>query len=123
MIEWLCNTFGFEKNAVYTGDNGVVQHAQLTFGHGMIMLGSVDNETAWGKLITQPDEIGGKQTQACYVIVADCAAHYQHAKNAGAQIVGELESKDYGGSGYSCRDPEGYVWSFGDYDPWAEGQG
>ncbi|MEO6969016.1 MAG: VOC family protein [Rhodanobacteraceae bacterium] len=119
MIDWLCKAFGFEKNAVYADEKAVVQHAQLTFGNGMIMLGSVDNETAWGKRVVQPDEIGGKQTQACYVIVAGCASHYAQAKAAGAEIVDELETKDYGGSGYSCRDPEGHLWSFGDYDPWA----
>lgn len=121
MIDWLCSAFGFEKHAVYA-DGKVVQHAQLTFGNGMIMLGSVDNGSASGKRMVQPDEIGGRETQSSYVIVADCAAHYARAKDAGAQIVDELETKDYGGSGYSCRDPEGYLWSFGDYDPWAEGQ-
>ena len=45
---------------------------------------------------------------------------YAQAKAAGAEIVDELEPKDYGGSGYSARDPEGHLWSFGDYDPWAE---
>lgn len=29
-------------------------------------------------------------------------------------------ARDYGGTGYSARDPEGNVWSFGDYDPWAD---
>ncbi len=118
-IEWLCRAFGFEKHAVYA-DGNVVHHAQLAFGNGMIMLGSADNESAWGKRIAQPQEIGGRETQACYVIVADCAAHYARAKAAGAQIVDELETKDYGGSGYSARDLEGHLWSFGDYDPWAE---
>ncbi|HJP96999.1 MAG TPA: VOC family protein [Rhodanobacteraceae bacterium] len=119
MIDWLSEAFGFEKHAVYA-DGDMVQHAQLAFGNGMIMLGSVDNTSAWGERIAQPDEIGGRETQACYVVVADCAAHYARAKAAGAEIVDELEAKDYGGSGYSCRDPEGHLWSFGDYDPWAE---
>ncbi len=119
MIDWLCKAFGFEKHAVYA-DGDVVQHAQLTFGHGMIMLGSVDNASAWGKHVAQPEEIGGRETQSCCVIVADCAAHYAQAKAAGAEIVDELETKDYGGSGYGCRDPEGHLWWFGDYDPWAE---
>ncbi|HEX5354094.1 MAG TPA: VOC family protein [Rhodanobacteraceae bacterium] len=121
MIDWLCKAFGFEKHAVYA-DGDVVQHAQLTFGNGMIMLGSVDNGSVWGKRIAQPDEIGRRETQACYVIVADCAAHYALAKAAGAGIVDELETRDYGGSGYSCRDPEGHLWSFGDYDPWVYSQ-
>lgn len=119
MIEWLCKAFGFEKHAVYA-DGDVVQHAQLAFGNGMIMLGSVDNGTAWGRRIVQPDEIGRRETQACYVVVADCAAHCAQAKAAGAEIVDDLETRDYGGSGYSARDPEGHLWSFGDYDPWAE---
>jgi uncharacterized glyoxalase superfamily protein PhnB len=38
---------------------------------------------------------------------------------AGADIFFEPEDQDYGGRVYSARDPEGYVWSFGSYDPWA----
>lgn len=121
-IEWLCKAFGFEKHAVYA-EGDIVHHAQLAFGNGMVMLGSTDNRSAWGKRMVQPDEIGGRQTQACYVVVSDCAAHYARARAAGAQIVDELEAKDYGGSGYSCRDPEGHLWSFGDYDPWADHSG
>jgi uncharacterized glyoxalase superfamily protein PhnB len=119
MIDWLCNAFGFEKQAVYA-DGNIVQHAQLTFGKGMIMLGSVANESAWGERIAQPDEIGGREIQCRCLIVADCAAHYARAKAAGAEIVDELETKEYGGSGYGCRDPEGHLWWFGDYDPWEE---
>ena len=38
---------------------------------------------------------------------------------AGAEIVIEIKDEDYGGRDYSCRDPEGHVWNFGSYDPWA----
>ncbi|MGI9286568.1 MAG: VOC family protein, partial [Pseudomonadales bacterium] len=31
-----------------------------------------------------------------------------------------VEDQDYGGRLYSCRDPEGYLWNFGSYDPWVE---
>jgi|SRR5688572_5873595 uncharacterized glyoxalase superfamily protein PhnB len=117
-IDWLCQAFGFEKQAVYADDKGVVQHAQLVFGNGMIMLGSVANQGAWGERIAQPDEIGGRETQSPCVIVADCEAHYQRAKAAGAVIVDELKQQDYGGAGYSCRDIEGHLWWFGSYDPW-----
>jgi uncharacterized glyoxalase superfamily protein PhnB len=84
----------------------------------MIMLGSVDHASAWGKRIVQPDEIGGRETQCASVIVADAHAHYARAKSAGAVIVDELETKEYGGAGYSCRDLEGHLWWFGTYDPW-----
>ena len=117
-IDWLCNAFGFEKHAVYADDKGTVHHAQLTYGNGMVMLGSVDHGSEWGKRIVQPDEIGMRETQAPCVIVSDADAHYARAKAAGAQIVDEPASPDYGGRGYSCRDLEGHLWYFGSYDPW-----
>jgi uncharacterized glyoxalase superfamily protein PhnB len=118
-IDWLCRAFGFEKNAVYADDDGIVQHAQLVFGNGMIMLGSTANASEWGKRIAQPREMGGRETQCPCVIVEDCRAHYERAKAAGAEIIDELEQKDYGGAGYSCSDLEGHLWWFGSYDPWA----
>ena len=122
MIDWLCGAFGFEKNAVYDGPNGVVMHAQLTFGNGMIMIGSVDNGTASTTRYIQPDEVGDRETQAAYIVTADCDALYARAKAAGAKIIDELTEKDYGGKGFACSDPEGHIWSFGGYDPWEQHQ-
>jgi uncharacterized glyoxalase superfamily protein PhnB len=119
-IEWLCKAFGFEKQAVYENEDGGVEHAQLTFGSGMVMLGEVrDNE--FGQHIAQPDEISGRETQCACVIVSNCKSHYQQAKAAGAVIVDDYAEKDYGGAGYSCHDPEGHLWYFGSYDPWQPG--
>jgi uncharacterized glyoxalase superfamily protein PhnB len=116
-ITWLCQTFGFEKQLVVPNEDGTIAHAQLSFGNGMIMLGSVlDN--AFGRLIKQPDEIGGAETQTAYVIVSDADLIYERAKAAGAEIVAEIEDEDYGGRGFSCRDLEGHIWNFGTYDPW-----
>lgn len=118
-IEWLCAAFGFEKQAVYPNDDGTIAHAQLSFGNGMIMLGSVlKKETEWGSLIKQPDEIGGAETQSAYVIVSDADTVYARAKAAGAKMIVEIKDEDYGGRGFSCYDLEGHLWSFGTYDPW-----
>src|SRR4051794_10824376 len=54
-IEWLCRALGFEQRVVYAGEDGVVHHAQLTFGNGVIMAGSVDNTNEWGRRIAHPD--------------------------------------------------------------------
>lgn len=119
-IDWLCKAFGFMKHAVYENEQGGVEHAQLTYGHGMVMLGEVrDND--FGRHIAQPDEIGGRETQCACVTVTDCKAHYLQAKAAGAVIVDDYSEKDYGGAGYSCHDPEGHLWYFGSYDPWQPG--
>lgn len=118
-IEWLCSTFGFEKNAVYPNEDGTIAHAQLSFGNGMVMLGSVlKTETPWGQQIKQPDEIGGYETQAAYIVVNDADLVYNRAKAAGAKIAIEIKDEDYGGRGFACYDLEGHLWSFGTYDPW-----
>ena len=118
-ITWLCSAFGFEAHAVHANPDGSIAHAQLTFGNGMIMLGSVSNvDTEWGRLIKQPDEVGGAETQSAYLIVTDADAVYARAKAAGALIVLDIKDEDYGGRGFSCRDPEGHLWNFGSYDPW-----
>lgn len=118
-IEWLCDVFGFEKKLVVPNDDGGIAHAQLTFGNGMIMLGSVI-ETEFGKYIKQPDEINGAETQSVYIVVSDADAIYQRAKDAGAEIVMDIKDQDYGGRGFSCRDLEGHIWNFGTYDPWED---
>jgi uncharacterized glyoxalase superfamily protein PhnB len=117
-IEWFCKAFGSEKHLVVPGENGTVAHAQLTFGNGMIMLGSA-REDEFGQWVKPPTEIGGIGTQSAYVIVEDADAHCARAKAAGAEIVMEVEDQDYGGRLYSCLDPQGHLWSFGTYDPWS----
>lgn len=118
-IEWLCQTFGFEKQLIVPNDDGTIAHAQLSFGNGMIMLGSVlEKETEFGRLIKQPDEIGGFETQSAYVVVSDADEIYRRAKAAGAEIVIEIKDEDYGGRVFSCRDLEGHLWNIGTYDPW-----
>jgi len=116
-IEWLCKAFGFEKMLVVPEGKDRIAHAQLSFGNGMIMLGSV-SDNAYGRLLKQPDEIGGAQTQTVYAIVTDPDAVYVQAKAAGAEIVIDIKDEEYGGRGFTGRDPEGHVWTFGSYDPW-----
>lgn len=116
-IDWLCAAFGFSRHAVHENQRGSIEHAQLTYGNGMIMLAEVRDD-AFGKQLAQPNEICGRETQCACVIVTDCKTHYEHAKAAGAQIVDDYAEMNYGGAGYSCRDPEGHLWYFGSYDPW-----
>jgi uncharacterized glyoxalase superfamily protein PhnB len=117
-IEWLCRVFGFEKHAVYPGPDNTIAHAELTLGDGMIMLGSVTNNSTMSNLIKQPDEIGGAETQSSNLIVEDADAICARAKAAGAEIVFDIEDKPYGGRGFTCRDLEGRIWNVGTYDPW-----
>lgn len=118
-LEWLCTAFGFEKRMVVPGEGDMIAHAQLVFGNGMIMLGSARDDE-FGTLQRPPSEKDAPVTQSPYIIVHDVDAHYERAVAAGAEIVMPLRDEDYGGRDYSCRDPEGYLWNFGTYDPWQD---
>jgi uncharacterized glyoxalase superfamily protein PhnB len=115
--DWLCTAFGFEKQTVLTDDSGAPLYAQLTFGRALLMLAPV-GDSPIEKFMKQPDEIGGAETQSCYIVVDDADAHNARAKAAGADIVLDVEDDSFGGRGYTCRDPEGHIWTFGTYDPW-----
>lgn len=118
-IDWLVRAFGFEKKAVYLGaDNKTVAHAELTLGSGMIMLGSVDNGGELGSHMVQPNEVGLRNTQGIYLVVPDADAVYATAKDAGATIILDIRDMGYGGRAFTCRDPEGHLFSIGTYDPW-----
>ena len=119
-IDWLCCTFGFKQHLVVPSADGSIAHAQLSFGNGMIMLSSVQKEaTEFGRLMKQPDELGGACTQSIYVVVTDADLVYLQAKAGEAKIAVDIRNEDYGGRGFSCYDLEGHLWSFGSYDPWA----
>jgi uncharacterized glyoxalase superfamily protein PhnB len=117
-IEWLKSVLGFTEHAVYRNADGVVEHAELLFGNGMLMVGTYGlnkQAAAWNCL---PSEIGGKVTGGSYLIVKDCTPIWERAQAAGAEVLLPLRVMDYGGQAFTLRDPEGHVWSLGEYDPW-----
>ena len=115
-IEWLCRAFGFSPHLVVPDERGGIAHAQLTLGNGMIMLGSVRPPEEYDGLIKTPEEVG-VNTQAPYIVINEIDDHYRQAVSAGAEIVYELADQDHGGRLYTARDPEGYLWNFGSYNP------
>jgi uncharacterized glyoxalase superfamily protein PhnB len=117
-IEWLCTALGFDKRAFYMGEGKSVMHAELTFGNGMIMLGSASVCTEFSKYSAMPDELAGRETRSVSLMVSNCDAAYAQAKAAGAEIVFDLVEKEYGGKAFTCRDAEGHLWQVGDYNPW-----
>ncbi|MBM7060433.1 VOC family protein [Pseudomonas sp. UL073] len=118
-IAWLQSTFGFSEHLVVPNDQGGIAHAQLCCGNGMLMLGSANAQSEYGRLMRQPQQAGGN-TQSIYVVIERVDALYARAKAAGAEIVIEVRDEDYGGRGFSCRDLEGHLWNFGSYDPWED---
>ncbi len=118
MIEWLCRVFGFERNLVVEDGAGGITHAQLNLGGGMIMLGSARKEE-FGAMQSTAQALGGN-SQSAYLVVEDVDAVAAKAEEAGGEITRAPQDEPYGGRGASLKDPEGYLWNIGSYDPWAE---
>ncbi|HET6353325.1 VOC family protein [Streptomyces sp.] len=114
-IKQLTEAFGFTEHAVYEDEAGAVVHAELTFGNGMVMLGSKGTGSEFDKLM----EGGGPM--GAFVHVDDVDAHHSRAVEHGADVVMPPTDQDYGARDYMARDIEGNVWSFGTYAPGAEG--
>ena len=108
-IDFLERAFGFHRKEVHETEDGKVGHAELTSGRGMVMIGSAG----------QGDKQFDTGPSSLYVIVDDPDAVHERAKAAGAEITREPQDMDYGSREFSARDPEGNVWSFGTYDPFA----
>ena len=102
-IDFLERAFGFQRRP-----GGTLEHSELTHGRGMVMLGT-----------RKPGDRFETGRAVVYAIVDDPDAHHDRAKAAGATIVMELTDQPYGSREYAAEDPEGNVWSFGTYDPFA----
>jgi len=88
---------------------GRLSHAEMRYGDGYIMLGA-----EWAEFVASPASVGGKNTQAIHVHLADgIDAHCERARAAGAVILKEPADEFYGDRTYRARDPEGHVWTFG----------
>ena len=115
-IIWLDRAFGFTVLLRVEGEGDKIAHAQLVRDEMMIMLSSTRDDD-FGKNFDTP-QVRDISTQGAYIVVENVSAAYERALAAGAQTVMPLQTQDYGGEGFTVRDPEGHIWSFGDYDPW-----
>jgi uncharacterized glyoxalase superfamily protein PhnB len=64
--------------------------------------------------------IEARRTDALYVAVDDPDTLFARVKDLGAKIEMELQDADCGNREFACRDPEGNLWSFGNYWPKAD---
>lgn len=112
-IDWLCQTFGFEVRLKVEGEGGRIEHSELVFGDGLIMVGNADKR----EFCASPRSHGGANTQSLCVCVDDADAHCARARAAGAKITMEPEVHDYGEDHwadrtYQAEDLEGHRWWF-----------
>jgi uncharacterized glyoxalase superfamily protein PhnB len=97
-LTWLAEAFGFEGQVI-DEVSAIVRSRS-------------------GTAIIQADRPGDLHSShiGCgwvYVVVDDIDAHYARAKSADASLLGEPHAYGDGYRGYSARDLEGNLWSFG----------
>ena len=115
MIDWLCEAFGFAIRLKVVGEDGRIEHSELEFGDGLVMVGQErDDVQRFGAKFVSPLTAGGN-TQNLMLYVDDLDAHCARARQAGARIVDEPSVHDYGDDywvdrSYGALDPEGHLW-------------
>ena len=115
-IDWLCKAFGFEVQLKIEGEGGRIEHSELRYGDGMVMVGSADQPEK-APLRRSPKQIDNFNTQNMMVYVDDIEAHCKQAREAGGTILKEPTTTDYGEEywtdrSYECQDLEGHRWWF-----------
>jgi uncharacterized glyoxalase superfamily protein PhnB len=119
MIQWLCRAYGFEVRIIVEGEAGRIEHSELVYGEGLIMLSEQHAGAArrFGVDERSPLDLGHANTQSLMIYVDDVDEHCARARAAGARIVDEPTLHDYGAQywadrSYASLDPEGHLWWF-----------
>ena len=103
-VEWLSRVFGFRTDFVNSHE-GSVKIAQLRLGDDIVMISR-------GKPGVVP------QQHCICIAMEDLEGCFERARAAGAEMIAELQKTQWGGTLFTCKDPEGHTWSVGDY--WGE---
>lgn len=106
--QWLAR-LGFEEGIEVPGDEpGTIHHSEMLWPDGgRVMVASRSTSAA---------EYGEARGGGVYVVCTDPDAVAARAEELGLTFHRPLESQtDYESRGFSVRDPEGVIWSFGTY--------
>lgn len=110
-MTFLRDAFGFKETVVIAreSDPSIVEHAEMRWPlGGGVMLGSAGkDDSPFGQRTPGNDSV--------YVVCDDPDGLFDRATTAGAEVVRGLADADYGSRGFTVRDLDGNLWSFGTY--------
>ncbi|WP_153502730.1 VOC family protein [Cumulibacter manganitolerans] len=105
---WL-TALGFTEGIRVPADRNpdLVRHSEMLWPEG-------------GRVMVSSRALGSEHAtargaQGVYVVCGDPDAVRARAGRLGAEVVHELADADYGSRGFTVRDREGNMWSFGTY--------
>ena len=109
-IRFLVDVFGFDEQLVVVGpDDTTVVHSQMRWPEGgIVQVGTYVEENVF---LRPPGD------QSLYVVTADPHTVWNRCETAGLEVIRPPEAPDHDpeGMGFTVRDPEGNIWSFGTY--------
>ncbi len=121
-LTFYAEAFGFEERFAQRGEDGLVEHAEMTWragdeAPGRIMLGPEFDEHS----ARAPMSTGVPAPVALYVYTDDVMALFERATAAGAEVIQEPAVTFWGDRICIVADPFGYKWTFArnmaDYPP------
>jgi uncharacterized glyoxalase superfamily protein PhnB len=109
-VRFLVEAFGLEERFVDRSPSGKIEHAQLGYGSGVVMLGATGSYAGY-RPRKSPEALGGLNA-GVYLFVDDVDAHARRAAQAGAKILMQPTDMHWGDRLYCAEDEEGQFWMF-----------
>jgi uncharacterized glyoxalase superfamily protein PhnB len=106
-LTFLEQAFGFAPHSTSRNADGKVMHAEMQYGHELVMLSPTRPQLG----LASPKDLPASSA-GLLVYVDDVDAHFARARAAGAHIDYEPTNMEYGQREYGARDPEGQRWYF-----------
>ena len=107
-LDFLERAFGFETRLMVEAGEGVIHSESAFEGHVVMVVGPPSHSAV------SPVDIDGRQTGHVHVqLQGGIDALCERARVAGARIQREPADQAYGDRIFTCLDPEGHSWSFG----------
>ena len=103
-VSFLVGAFGFTEQLHSQGSDGRLNHAQLKFAEGSVIIGRQGGPFR----APRPQEV----SQYVSVTVEDVTEHFRHATEFGARILAEPHDMPFGERQYTAEDPGGHRWTF-----------
>jgi uncharacterized glyoxalase superfamily protein PhnB len=110
-IDWLVRVLGFETHYVAEFEGQIV-HAELRMGTKLLFLQPDKVDDAYG--MRSPQQLNGTNQCVC-IAVEDVEAVAARVRAAGGEMITQPHDTPYGAREFSCRSPDGHVWSIGNY--------
>ena len=108
-LAFLERAFGFETRLLVDDGKGGVIHSESVYEGCVVMVCGPPSG-----LYASPADLGGRRTGSIHVQVAGgIDALCERARAGGAKIEREPADQPYGDRVFTCLDPEGHSWSFG----------